>query len=96
MPVHKKSGILLKAPRSFQLDVLKQNAENVPTDNFQNKTLQIIKTIKTPTYNSNYTTLMITKRSVESPWAEVMGKFLYHPHHYFNANLSDHELDMRT
>ena len=31
--------------KTFQLNVLKQNAENIPNDNLKNKTQQIIKTI---------------------------------------------------
>ena len=40
----------------LQLSILKQNTENIPTDNFQNKTLQIIKTVKTQQSTQNFTT----------------------------------------
>ena len=56
------------------MNILKQNAENFPTNNNKKKTLQISKTIKTQTTLP----LMTTKSKVESTWAEDKGQFLYH------------------
>ena len=56
----------------FQRNVLKQNAENVPTDNFKIKRSN---KLKEKNINSQLKTTLPRKKYA---WAEHMGQFLYH------------------
>ena len=78
--------------KPFQLNLLKQNTENVRNDHFKIKTQQIIKNIEMPqntTNNQNSRTqtkqsiqtkqfLITTKSIVERVLVDNMGQFIYH------------------
>ena len=63
------------------MNVLKQNPENVPTNNFKTKLQNATNNQNSKNSNCQRKTtllLMMTKSMVETDWVEDIGQFLYH------------------